>query len=150
LQPALDRLSSLLIQAQPLLRNARPTLTNLRAASVAGAPVLTGLRPTIDRLNSSILPWLGQRDPDTRMINYQSIGPTFSVLDKAGAEYDQAGYRLHLSTLLGSASLIDEGILTKAKSTFTSQCVRATHASQRANCSTVASVLTTGLFGGAK
>jgi ABC-type transporter Mla subunit MlaD len=148
LQPALDRLNSLLIQAQPLLHDARPTLRNLRAASIAGVPVLTSLEPTINRLNSSILPWLGRRDSDTRVINYESIGPAFSVLDKAGAEYDQAGYRLHLSTLLGSASLLDEGVLTRAQSTFTSQCDRVAHAGQRAKCSTVASVLTGGLFGG--
>jgi ABC-type transporter Mla subunit MlaD len=148
LQPALDKTNSLLTQAQPLLRNARPALTNLGAASVAGVPVLKELEPTLNRLNSSILPWLGQRDPDTRVINYESIGPTFSVLDKAGAEYDSAGYRLHLSTLLGSASLLDEGILTKAKSTFTSQCDRVARAGQRTNCPAVASVLTTGLFGG--
>jgi hypothetical protein len=150
LQPALDRANSLLIEAQPLLRDARPALTNLRAASIEGVPVLTALEPTINRLNSSILPWLGQRDSDTRVINYESIGPTFSVLDKAGAEYDEAGYRLHLSTLLGTASLLDEGVLTRAMSTFTSQCERVARAGQRAGCSTVASVLTGGLFGGPK
>jgi ABC-type transporter Mla subunit MlaD len=150
LQPALDTANSLLNQAQPLLRDARPTLRNLRAASVAGVPVLTALKPTLNRLNSSILPWLGQRDPDTRLINYESIGPALSVLDKAGAEYDEAGYRLHLSTLLGSASLLDEGVLTRAKSTFTSQCQRVATSGERGNCSSVASVLTGGLFGGAK
>jgi ABC-type transporter Mla subunit MlaD len=150
LQPALDRANSVLIEAQPLLHDARPALNNLRAASIAGVPVLTALEPTVNRLNASILPWLGQRDSDTRVINYESIGPTFSVLDEAGAEYDEAGYRLHLSTLLGTASLLDEGILTRAESTFTSQCERVASTGQRPKCSTVASVLTGGLFGGSQ
>ena len=126
LQPALDQARiRVLIDAQPLLHDARPTLSNLRAASIAGVPVLTALEPTLNRLNSSILPWLGQRDSDTRVINYESIGPTFSVLDKAGAEYDEAGYRLHLSTLLGTASLLDEGDPDPApRAPFTNQCDR--------------------------
>jgi virulence factor Mce-like protein len=150
LQPALDQTRLVLNQAQPLLHNARPTFANLRLASLAGAPVLNNLRPTIDRLNASILPWLSQRDPDTRMINYESIGPTFSVLDKAAAEYDTAGYRLHLSTLLGSASVLDEGVLTRAKSTFAHQCLQVAPVAKRTGCATVANVLTAGLFGGAK
>ncbi len=150
LQPALDQTRLVLKEAQPLLHNARPTFANLRVASLAGAPVLKNLKPTIDRLNASILPWLSQRDPDTRMINYESIGPTFSVLDKAASEFDTAGYRLHLSTLLGTASVLDEGILTQAHSTFTHQCLQVAPAAKRAGCGAVASVLTGGLFGGAK
>jgi virulence factor Mce-like protein len=150
LQPALDQTRLVLSEAQPLLHNARPTFANLRVASLAGAPVLNDLRPTIDRLNAGILPWLAQRDPDTRVLNYASIGPTFSVLDKAASEYDTAGYRLHLSTLLGSASLLDEAILTQAKTTFAHQCLQVAPVAKRAGCGTVASVLTGGLFGGAK
>jgi ABC-type transporter Mla subunit MlaD len=150
LQPALDQTRLVLSEAQPLLRNARPTFANLRVASLAGAPVLNNLRPTIDRLNASILPWLAQRDPDTRVLNYASIGPAFSVLDKAASEYDTAGYRLHLSTLLGTASVLDQAILTQAKTTFAHQCLQVAPAAKRAGCGTVASVLTGGLFGGAK
>jgi ABC-type transporter Mla subunit MlaD len=150
LQPALDQTRLLLNEAQPLLHNARPTLANLRAASTAGTPVLQNLQPTINRLNASILPWLSQRDPDTRMINYQAIGPTLSVLDKAASEYDTAGYRLHLSTLLGTASVLDGAVLTQAKSTFAHQCLQVAPTAKRASCSAVASVLTGGLFGGGK
>ncbi len=149
LQPALNQTRLVLTEAQPLLHNARPTFANLRVASLAGVPVLQSLQPTINRLNTSILPWLSQRDPDTRVINYESIGPTLSVLDKAASEYDTAGYRLHLSTLLGSASVLDEGILTQAKSTFSHQCLQLAPTKQ-VGCSAIASVLTGGLFGGGK
>ena len=77
--------------ARPLLHSARPTFADLRGASIAGVPLLAGLEPSLARLNSDILPWLGKRDTDTRVLNYESIGPTFSVLDKAAAEFDHSG-----------------------------------------------------------
>jgi ABC-type transporter Mla subunit MlaD len=147
-QPALDQANSLLREARPLLRNARPTFANLRAASTAGVPILNGLEPTFDRLNTDILPWLGRRDSDTRLLNYEAIGPTFSVLDEAAGGYDSEGYRLYLSTLAASNSVIDEGILNDAKGTFTSQCEQVADALQRARCPTVVSALTAMLFGG--
>lgn len=150
LQPALDQTNAVLSEAQPLLHSARPTFANLRAASTAGVPILNGLKPTLQRLNASILPWLGERDSDTRMINYEAIGPTFSVLDKAASEYDSAGYRLHLSTLLGTASVLDEGLLTSDKSALMAQCRQVANARLRPGCSTVVSVLTGGLVGGGK
>lgn len=150
LRPALEQTRAVLRQAQPLLRSARPTFQDLRGASIAGAPVLRGLEAPVERLNSDILPWLAQRDPDTRVINYESIGPTFSVLDKAAAEFDSSGYRLHLTTLLGSASVIDESTLTTAKSSMLAQCRSVASAGQQHNCQAVASVLLGAVFGGQK
>jgi virulence factor Mce-like protein len=148
LSPALGQTQAVLDQARPLLRSARPTFADLRSASVAGVPLLRDLEPSLARLNTNILPWLGQRDGDTRVINYQSIGPTFSVLDKAAAEFDQSGYRLHLSTLLGSASVIDVPTLRAAKTSMLSQCQQVARGRQRSDCAAVASVLLGALFGG--
>jgi phospholipid/cholesterol/gamma-HCH transport system substrate-binding protein len=150
LRPALHQTQAVLDQARPLLRSARPTFANLRAASGAGVPLLQGLLPAIGRLNSNILPWLQQRSSDTRMINYEAIGPTFSVLDKADAEFDSSGYRLHLSTLLGTASVIDEADLTAARTSMLSECQQDAKPTQVGDCGAVSNVLLGMLYGGEK
>lgn len=148
LRPALGQTQAVLNEARPLLASARPTFADLRAAAQSGTPVLEGLMAPIARLNNQIFPWLQARDPDTRTINYEAIGPTFSVLDKAAAEYDQSGYRLHLSTLVGSASAIDESALGAAKRSMTSECQHAAGRGQRGNCSAVVALLAGALVGG--
>ena len=148
LQPALNQARSVLIQAQPLLRNAQPTFANLRGAATAGTPFFQGLSAPVARLNANILPWLAQRDTDTRLLNYESLGPFFSVLDEAAAEYDSSGYRLHLSTLLGSASITNEASLTApAKAGLMSQCRQAATPAQARNCGSVTQLLMGMLFG---
>jgi phospholipid/cholesterol/gamma-HCH transport system substrate-binding protein len=150
LAPALNRTNAVLEQARPLLKSARPAFSDLRAASRLGTPLLQGLQAPVDRLNSNILPWLGRRDSDTKLLNYEAIGPFFSVLDKAGAEFDSSGYRLHLSTLLGSASVIDQATFASAKSTLSSQCRQAANRTQRRNCNAVTQVVLGALYGGTK
>jgi phospholipid/cholesterol/gamma-HCH transport system substrate-binding protein len=151
LQPALNQARSVLTNAQPLLRNAQPTFSSLRGAAAAGTPFFQGLRAPVARLNSNILPWLAQRDTDTRLLNYESIGPFFSVLDKAASEYDASGYRLHLTTLLGSASVTDEAALTTAgHSALMSQCRQAAKPAQLKDCGAVTNVLMGLLFGAKK
>ena len=118
-QPALDEAAALLREARPLLTDARPTFDDLGAAARSAVPVIQGLEPTVDRLNKSILPWLDERDGESEMKNYEGIGPFFSVLNMAAAEYDQVGYRLHLSTPAASNS-----VLTIAQKAFAAQCER--------------------------
>jgi hypothetical protein len=113
-------------------------------------PIFNGLRAPVARLNSNILPWLSQRDSDTRLLNYQSIGPFFSVLDKAASEFDQSGYRLHLSTLLGTASVVDQAALVHGKQALMAQCRAAARGRQQQNCAAVTTVLQGMLFGGVK
>ena len=150
LRPALEQTRGVLSEARPLLHSARPTFADLRAAGAAGTPVLDNLRAPLDRLNGDVLPWLARRDTDTRVLNYESIGPTFSVLDKAAAEFDSSGYRLHLSTLLGSASVIDQSTLTTARSSMRAECSRVARPSQQRNCSAVSTILLGALYGGTR
>ena len=151
LQPALNQARSVLTNAQPLLHNAQPTFSSLRSAAATGTPFFQGLESPVARLNSSILPWLQQRNSDTKIVNYESIGPFFSVLDKAASEYDESGYRLHLTTLAGSASVTDEAALTTAGQTaLMSQCRQAAKPTQLKNCGAVTNVLMAMLFGAHK
>jgi len=148
LRPALDQTNDVLRNAQPLLRAASPTFANLLVAADRGTPLLTALDAPVARLNSNILPWLAQKSSDTRLRNYESIGPFFSVLDEAAAEYDESGYRLHLSTLVGTGSVEDESIDTAGKSAMMATCRRAAKPRQRQDCSAVSNVLTDWLYGG--
>jgi virulence factor Mce-like protein len=105
LDPALDQLNPLLRDAKPTFRRLRPALTHLGAASRAGMPLISAGTPILDRANSSILPWLGQRDTDTGLLNYEAIGPFFSVLDSLPSPYDANGHMLNFQALPDERSL---------------------------------------------
>lgn len=144
-RPALREADLLLRQVRPVLQSAQPTFSDLTAVSDAGIPIIKGLEPTIDRLNDETLPFLAERDDSTRLQNFASIGPTFSVLNMAAAEYDSEGYRLHLSTLIGTNSVI-----TLARSNMARSCRMTATPAQDGQCTRIASVLTQGLVGKAK
>lgn len=141
-RPALAEADALLREARPLLTDARPTFDQLGAMSRSAVPVIQALRPTVNRLNDRILPWLGERDSDVDMRNFEGIGPFFSVLNMAAAEFDAVGYRLHLSTPGGNNS-----VLTAATTQFQAQCARSarTRAAGK-NCTSMAKLLAQGWF----
>jgi virulence factor Mce-like protein len=142
-KPALAEADGLLRELRPVLRDTRPTFDDLGATADAAVPVINGLKPTVNRLNSQILPWLRQRDDEEKLRNYEAIGPFFSVLNMAAAEYDSIGYRLHLSTPGGNNTLI-----TAAQAMFARSCdARAVNARQRVGCARMASVLAHGWLG---
>jgi phospholipid/cholesterol/gamma-HCH transport system substrate-binding protein len=101
LHPALSSLNPTLAVATPLLQDLKPTLAStdpavraLAAASTNGTPVVQTLQPTLDRLASTTLPWLAETDPDTKLRNYEAIGPVFSDVDSGASNYDANGYVL--------------------------------------------------------
>jgi virulence factor Mce-like protein len=106
IRPGLDETERLLRAAAPVLRATGPTMTQLASMGREGVPVVHGLQPTLNRLDRELLPFLGRRDPDTRLLNYQSIGPFFSGLGSVGGEFDGDGYNLHFATALGPDSAI--------------------------------------------
>ena len=102
------RPSGLLRELRPLLhrRRARRS-TTCGATADAGVPVMDGLRADrrpAQRRDAAVPARARRRDRTTR--NYEAIGPFFSVLNMAAAEYDAIGHRLHLSTPAGSNSVI--------------------------------------------
>jgi hypothetical protein len=84
-------------EARPLLRAARPAFDALRGASANGVPLMKGLEPTLSRLDKELLPFLRETDPETRLKNYESIGPFSATLASAAAETDREGHRIRLS-----------------------------------------------------
>jgi len=94
-RPALDELRLMLSEARPLLRTLPGALDRLADASREGPPLFDGLDPTLDRLQRTLLPFLHQRDPNTRLKNYEAIGPTASASADFAGEFDNGGYVLH-------------------------------------------------------
>jgi ABC-type transporter Mla subunit MlaD len=101
LRPALASLNPTLEVATPLLQTLRPTLADtepavraLAAASGNGDPVVQNLQPALARLNTTTLPWLAQTDSDTRLRNYEAIGPVFSDVDSGASNFDNNGFVL--------------------------------------------------------
>lgn len=87
-------------QLAPLLRDARPSFVDLSSATrvlrdrVAhqGTTLVTRLIPFFDGLDTKIIPFLNAKDSDTRMPNYQSIGPTIAHVDAIGTPWDANGH----------------------------------------------------------
>lgn len=95
LKPALGETDNLLRDARPILVDLKPALRNLAAMSREAVPLIDTLDPTVKRLDDELLPWLNDRDPDTEIRNYQSIGPALSVLDSAAGDFDKNGWFFH-------------------------------------------------------
>lgn len=91
-QPALAQLTTDLRVGRPLLDNLPPAVASLKLAAIAGSADLNRLTPVVDRLGSSVVPWLAQRSPDTKLLNYQSIGPAVAAVNASGMNYDSGGF----------------------------------------------------------
>ena len=67
---------------------------------------MTGLDPTLKRLDGELIPFLNERDNETRLRNIDAIGPFWSSLAMAASEYDREGHRIRFTVLPGINSLI--------------------------------------------
>lgn len=143
--PTLEQTDAVLQEVRPLLLSAGPTFDSLRGASRAGVPLLRGLDPTLRRLDAELLPYLRRRDSGTRLRNYESLGPTFSVLDDVGAEYDSLGHRSRFTVPFGATS-----VSTAYQDNLTRGCERTAGPSGRVNCAPLAQVISRAWFGGPK
>jgi hypothetical protein len=53
--------------------------------------VIASLTPTLDRVQNSFLPFLNQTDPETKLKEYQAVGPAVAGVSSAIAFGDQYG-----------------------------------------------------------
>jgi phospholipid/cholesterol/gamma-HCH transport system substrate-binding protein len=104
LHPTVVRLDAVLRRAVPLLHALRPAVSSLAGAARAGLPLLTALTPSLDRVNNSILPYLGAKDPETQHTTAEMIGGTFTGLGSgAPAQMDAAGHFIRFPATSGSS-----------------------------------------------
>jgi ABC-type transporter Mla subunit MlaD len=86
---ALAAATGVLADARPTLAAMRPSLTALRTAANAGVPVLQGFTPVLDRVQSAFIPFLNTRNKETKLLNYQAVGPTVAGVASAVAWADR-------------------------------------------------------------
>jgi phospholipid/cholesterol/gamma-HCH transport system substrate-binding protein len=98
--------------ATPLLRDLKPTLAALRPsvnalakAADAGVPVIASLTPTLDRVKTSFLPFLNRRDPETKLKQYEAVGPAVAGVSSVIAWGDQYGTLANFEAGFGENAL---------------------------------------------
>jgi phospholipid/cholesterol/gamma-HCH transport system substrate-binding protein len=103
LHPTVVGLDDLLRRAVPLLDALRPAVSSLAQAARGGLPLLNGLTPSFDRVNNTILPYLGETDPGTAHTTSEMIGGTFTGLGSgATAQMDANGHFIRFPVTAGS------------------------------------------------
>jgi phospholipid/cholesterol/gamma-HCH transport system substrate-binding protein len=88
---ALSVATPLLSDLKPTLAAIRPSVNALAKAARAGVPVIASLTPTLDRVQTSFLPFLNQRDPETKLKQYEAVGPAVAGVSSAIALGDRFG-----------------------------------------------------------
>jgi virulence factor Mce-like protein len=88
---ALSAAKPLLSDLKPTLAAVRPSVNALANAAQAGVPVIASLSPTLDRVQGSFLPFLNRRDPETKLKEYEAVGPAVAGVGSAIAFGDQYG-----------------------------------------------------------
>jgi phospholipid/cholesterol/gamma-HCH transport system substrate-binding protein len=88
---ALSAATPLLGDLKPTLAAIRPSVNALAKAAKAGVPVIASLTPTLDRVQTSFLPFLNQTDPETKLKEYQAVGPAVAGVSSVIALGDQYG-----------------------------------------------------------
>jgi phospholipid/cholesterol/gamma-HCH transport system substrate-binding protein len=88
---ALSASTPLLSELKPTLAAIRPSVNALARAAAAGVPVIASLTPTLDRVQTTFLPFLNRRDPETKLKEYQAVGPAVAGVSSAIALGDRFG-----------------------------------------------------------
>jgi ABC-type transporter Mla subunit MlaD len=88
---ALSAATPLLADLKPTLAAIRPSVDALATAAKAGVPVIASLTPTLDRVQTSFIPFLSRRDPETKLKEYEAVGPAVAGVSSAIALGDQYG-----------------------------------------------------------
>lgn len=106
LRPTAVDADRLLRRSVPLLRSLRPAMSSLAAAARDGAPLLDEIAPALRRLDTAILPFLGEIDPQTDHSAAQMIGPALGALGGGIAgHFDRNGHFLRFPAALGPNSV---------------------------------------------
>jgi len=106
LHPTVTGAGTLARRAVPLLRSLRPAVASLARAAREGVPLLDELAPSLTRLDDVILPYLGEKDPVTKLSASQMIGPTLGGLGAGAAgQQDQNGHFIRFPASGGSSPL---------------------------------------------
>jgi phospholipid/cholesterol/gamma-HCH transport system substrate-binding protein len=88
---ALDAAIPLLATLKPTLAAIRPSVNSLASTARTGVPVIRNLTPILTRTQQTFLPWLNSSDPETKLKEYEAVGPTVASVSSALGYGDQYG-----------------------------------------------------------
>ena len=109
---ALDAATPLLRDARPTLAALKPSVTALSSAATNGVPVITGFMPLLNRIKTAFLPFLSQKDPETKLLNYEAVGPAVAGVSSALSWGDQFGTLADFEAGFGEDTLISSPCAT--------------------------------------
>lgn len=104
LHPTLTSTGRLLTRARPLVRALRPAVSSLARTGRVGVPLLDALEPSLRRLDDTILPYLGRKDPGTGYSTTVMIGGTAAGFGGSAGQMDQNGHFIRFPATGGSKS----------------------------------------------
>jgi ABC-type transporter Mla subunit MlaD len=131
---ALDAATPLLRTLKPTLAAIRPSVNSLASTARAGVPVIQSLTPVLSRTQSTYIPWLNTSDPETKLKEYEAVGPTLASVSSALGYGDQYG------TLAGFEAGFGENTLTETLSPCTTSLTNPT-ATQKLDCAALTQLL---------
>jgi ABC-type transporter Mla subunit MlaD len=105
LRPPLVSTDSLLGKARPLVRALAPTFGSLAQTADHGVPLINALQPSLDRVNDTILPYLGRKSPETGYSTTVMIGGTAAGFGGAASQMDQNGHYIRFPVSVGTKSV---------------------------------------------
>lgn len=108
LRPALRQLDPLLDRAEPLLDDLEPAMRRLGAASAQGTTLIDRLDPTVERVNSTIIPGLDKKNPETDLKVFQAIGPTFSTVSSSASMFDGNGFVQRFTAVTPGEAMVSD------------------------------------------
>jgi virulence factor Mce-like protein len=103
-QTALDAATPVLVDARPTLAAMRPSVVSLGKAARAGVPVLHSLSPVLDRTTTSFIPFLNTRNPETKLLNYEAVGPVAASVASAIGWGDSYATMADFEAVVGEGS----------------------------------------------
>lgn len=104
LRPTLSSTGRLLRSARPLTRTLPGTLTTLGSASRQLVPLVDDLKPSLTRLDETILPYLGRRDPQTGKSTSVMIGGFAAGFGGSAGQQDGNGHFIRFPASVGATS----------------------------------------------
>ena len=88
---ALTAATPLLATLKPTLAAIRPSVNSLATAARAGTPVIDSLTPVLQRTLTTYIPWLNSTDSETKLKEYEAVGPTLASVSSVLGYGDQYG-----------------------------------------------------------
>ncbi len=88
---AVEAARPLLAKLKPTLAAIRPSVNSLATTARNGLPVVDNLKPVLQRTLSTYIPWLNSTDDETKLKEYEAIGPTAASVSSVLGYGDQYG-----------------------------------------------------------